>query len=128
MNIGQTVTVLRPSTTAGQPAIAEVAFVVKKGTANVPDANGGAPVKQPYVNLRVLPARGGELPYLERVPAFDTEDDARAEGAGRWSAYTCFADPTNESADLGIPDTEPEPAPPAAPVVVPEPTFEDDAE
>lgn len=126
MNIGQVVTLLRPNETAGAAAVAEVAFVVRKGTAKVPDPNGGPNVDQPYASVRVLPATGGELPYVTRVPAYDSEAAARETGAAKWSAYTCFADPNATSNDLGIPDQPPTPIVPPAPAEIPPVTFEDD--
>lgn len=126
MNIGQIVTLLRPNETAGADAVAEVAIVVRKGTAKVPNPDGGPNVDQPYVSLRVITAQGGELPFVTRVPAYDSEAAARETGAAKWSAYTAYADPNASSNDLGIPDQPAAPIVPPAPAEVPPVTFEDD--
>lgn len=122
MNIGQQVTLLRP--VAGAAAVPEVAFVVKKGSAVVTNKDGQQETQE-YASVRVMTAGPGELPYLERVPAYADEDAARAEGAGRWSAYTIVASEDGTPTSIAQGDSPNAPSP-VAPVVIPDPVFTDE--
>lgn len=122
MNIAQIVTIVD---TAGNtlPAI-----VVGKSNARVPaNAQTGAEAHvQPCASVRVFPKSGGELPYITNVPVYDTIEEATAPNAGKFSAYAIYASPANESADLSIPDVDPEPVAPPAPVVEQPVTFDEE--
>lgn len=115
MEIGQIVTVVTPNYTAP-------AMVVGKGTAKL-NAAGDT---QPYVGLRVFTAAPGELPYFDRVPAYDTAAAATAREAGIWSAYTCWADPDAVAPALSIPDTTQAPVAPVEEPPAPAVQFEDE--
>lgn len=121
MNIGQIATIID---TAGNqlPAI-----VVGKSTANVPanQTTGAAAHSQDCASVRVFTKGPGELPYIANVPVYDTLDEATATNAGKWSAYSIYASPDNESADLGIPTSTPVAVAPPAPVVEQPVTFAD---
>lgn len=120
VNIGQIVTI-RDASGNTLPAI-----VVGKSTAKVPGKDGGSATSQPCASVRVFAKDSGALPYIANVPVYDTIEEASADDAGRWSAYSIFASPENESADLSIPDVAPPAVEVAPPVVEPPVTFDEE--
>ena len=122
MNIGQIVTIV------DQAGNTLPAIVVGKSSARVPadERTGAAAHVQACASVRAFTKAAGELPYISNVPVYDTLAEATADGAGKFSAYTIYASPDNESADLSIPDVAAEPVAPA-PAVVAEPvTFSEE--